>query len=103
MNLLIIFLLKFTNLIFVFVFIFRVSPSEPADQDCHGDEEQQTDPEDSPCDTEGETPLTESEPQSQKDTQVIIHTTVTQHTPAQAQTHTESVSRRLDNKQERNN
>ncbi|XP_027137916.1 protein FAM13B isoform X4 [Larimichthys crocea] len=41
-----------------------VSPAEPADQGCHEDE-QQTDPEDSPCDTEGETPLT----QSQKDTQ----------------------------------
>ncbi|TKS72827.1 Protein FAM13B [Collichthys lucidus] len=41
-----------------------VSPAEPEDQGCHEDE-QQTDPEDSPCDTEGETPLT----QSQKDTQ----------------------------------
>ncbi|XP_070769008.1 protein FAM13B [Enoplosus armatus] len=49
-----------------------VSPSEPADHGCHGDEEQQTDPEDSPCDTEGETPLTQAEQhirQSQKDTQ----------------------------------
>ncbi|XP_073342426.1 protein FAM13B isoform X2 [Pagrus major] len=49
-----------------------VSPSEPADQGCHGDEEQQTDPEDSPCDTEGETPLIQTEQhiqQSQKDTQ----------------------------------
>ncbi|XP_049441807.1 protein FAM13B isoform X3 [Epinephelus fuscoguttatus] len=49
-----------------------VSPSEPSDQGCHGDEEQQTDPEDSPCDTEAETPLTPTEQhiqQSQKDTQ----------------------------------
>ncbi|XP_034738930.1 protein FAM13B isoform X1 [Etheostoma cragini] len=49
-----------------------VSPNEPADQGCHGDEEQQTDPEDSPCDTEGETPLTQTEKliqHSQKDTQ----------------------------------
>ncbi|XP_037635879.1 protein FAM13B isoform X4 [Sebastes umbrosus] len=49
-----------------------VSPSESADQGCHGDEEQQTDPEDSPCDTEGETPLTQTEQhiqQSQTDTQ----------------------------------
>ncbi|KAM3612487.1 uncharacterized protein V6R79_009146 [Siganus canaliculatus] len=44
-----------------------VSPGEPVGQGCHGDEEQQTDPEeeDSPCDTEGKTPQ-----QSQKkDTQ----------------------------------
>ncbi|XP_041799409.1 protein FAM13B isoform X2 [Chelmon rostratus] len=49
-----------------------VSPSEPADQGCHGYEEPQTDPEDSPCNTEGETPLTQADPhaqQSQKDTQ----------------------------------
>ncbi|XP_063731931.1 protein FAM13B isoform X3 [Eleginops maclovinus] len=49
-----------------------VSPSEPADQGCHGPEEQQTEPEDSPCDTEGETPLSESEQimhQSQTHTQ----------------------------------
>ncbi|XP_040904331.1 protein FAM13B isoform X3 [Toxotes jaculatrix] len=49
-----------------------VSPSEPADEGCHGDDEQQTDPEDCPCDTEGETPLTETEQhiqQSQTDTQ----------------------------------
>ncbi|KAM9357373.1 protein FAM13B [Symphorus nematophorus] len=49
-----------------------VSPSEPADQGCRGDEEQQTDPDDSPCDTEGETPLTEEEQhiqQSQNDAQ----------------------------------
>uniref|UniRef100_UPI0037E7069D protein FAM13B isoform X4 n=1 Tax=Semicossyphus pulcher TaxID=241346 RepID=UPI0037E7069D len=45
-----------------------VSPIESADP---GDEEQQTDPEDSPCDTEGETPLTQTEQlmESQKDTQ----------------------------------
>ncbi|XP_069557888.1 protein FAM13B isoform X4 [Brachyistius frenatus] len=49
-----------------------VSPSEPADRGCHGDEEQQTDPEDSPCHTEGETPLIQTEQhiqQSQKDKQ----------------------------------
>ncbi|KAI9518134.1 hypothetical protein NQZ68_039957 [Dissostichus eleginoides] len=49
-----------------------VSPSEPADQGCHGLEDQQTDPEDSPCDTEGETPLSETEQimqQSQTHTQ----------------------------------
>uniref|UniRef100_A0A3P8RQX4 Family with sequence similarity 13 member B n=1 Tax=Amphiprion percula TaxID=161767 RepID=A0A3P8RQX4_AMPPE len=48
------------------------SPREPAERGCHGDEEQQTDPEDSPCDTEGETPLNQTEQhiqQSQKDTQ----------------------------------
>ncbi|XP_077957842.1 protein FAM13B isoform X7 [Gasterosteus aculeatus] len=48
-----------------------VSPSEPAEQGRHGDEAQQTDPEDSPCHTEGETPLTPSEQlvqQSQTDT-----------------------------------
>lgn len=50
-----------------------MSPSEPADQGCHGLEDQQTDPEDSPCDTEGETPLSETEQimqQSQTHTQV---------------------------------
>ncbi|XP_028271196.1 protein FAM13B isoform X5 [Parambassis ranga] len=49
-----------------------VNPSELADQGCHGDKEQQTDPEDSPCDTEGETPLTQTEQHiqpSQKDTE----------------------------------
>ncbi|XP_044060481.1 protein FAM13B isoform X3 [Siniperca chuatsi] len=49
-----------------------VCPNEPVNQGCCGDEEQQTDPEDSPCDTEGETPLTQTEQhiqQSQKDTQ----------------------------------
>ncbi|XP_008278878.1 protein FAM13B isoform X4 [Stegastes partitus] len=48
------------------------SPSEPAEQGCHGDEEQTTDPKDSPCDTEEETPLNQTEQhiqQSQKDTQ----------------------------------
>ncbi|KAM9741894.1 protein FAM13B isoform 2-T4 [Menidia menidia] len=48
------------------------SPSEPDDQGFHGDLEQQTDPEDSPCDTVGETPLTQSErriEESQTDTQ----------------------------------
>ncbi|XP_078116288.1 protein FAM13B isoform X5 [Sander vitreus] len=57
-----------------------VSPNEPADQGCHGDEEQQTDPEDSPCDTEGETPLTQTEKQiqhSQKDTQDSLDTGAT--------------------------
>lgn len=56
------------------VFVFsRVSPNEPADKGCQGDLEQQTDPEDSPCDTEGETTITETElhlQQIQKDTQV---------------------------------
>ncbi|XP_070819419.1 protein FAM13B isoform X4 [Chaetodon trifascialis] len=42
------------------------SPSEPADQGCHGDEEPQTDPEDSPCDTEGETPLTQADQLTQQ-------------------------------------
>ncbi|XP_063350232.1 protein FAM13B isoform X1 [Pelmatolapia mariae] len=37
------------------------SPSELANQGCDGDEEQQTDPEDSACDTEGDTPLTQPE------------------------------------------
>lgn len=53
----------------------RVSPSETAEEGCHGDDEQQTDPEDSPCDTEGETPLSENEQhleQSQTDTQVCV-------------------------------
>ncbi|KAM8910699.1 protein FAM13B isoform 2-T7 [Spinachia spinachia] len=47
------------------------SPSEPADRGRHGDEAQQTDPEDSPCDAERENPLTASEQllqQSQTDT-----------------------------------
>ncbi|XP_041654226.1 protein FAM13B isoform X2 [Cheilinus undulatus] len=49
-----------------------VSPSDPTDQSCHEDEEQQTDAEDSPCNTDGETPLTPIEQnmqQSQNDTQ----------------------------------
>uniref|UniRef100_A0A8D3BKI7 Rho-GAP domain-containing protein n=1 Tax=Scophthalmus maximus TaxID=52904 RepID=A0A8D3BKI7_SCOMX len=48
------------------------SPSEPADEGCHEDEEQQTDLGENPCDTEGETPLTQTEQhmqQSQTDTQ----------------------------------
>lgn len=48
-------------------------PSEPADQGCHGDEEQQTDAEDSPCYEDGEAPLTPIEQhiqQRQNDTQV---------------------------------
>ncbi|KAG7517939.1 FAM13B isoform X4 [Solea senegalensis] len=61
----------------------RVSPSESADEGCHGDGEQQTEPEDSPCDTEGETPLTQTEEhvqQSQTDTQDSLdsNTTVTE-------------------------
>ncbi|KAM4555530.1 protein FAM13B isoform 1-T2 [Odontesthes bonariensis] len=57
-----------------------VSPSEPEDQGCHGDLEQQTDPEDSPCDTEGETPLTQAEQhiqQSQTDTQNSLESVAT--------------------------
>ncbi|XP_028444825.1 protein FAM13B isoform X3 [Perca flavescens] len=57
-----------------------VSPIKPADQGCHGDEEQQTDPEDSPCDTEGETPLTQTEKHiqhSQKDAQDSLDTGAT--------------------------
>ncbi|XP_039975367.1 protein FAM13B isoform X2 [Xiphias gladius] len=49
-----------------------VNPSKPSDEGCHGDDEQQTDPEDSPCNTVGETPLTQTEPyiqQSQMNTQ----------------------------------
>ncbi|XP_070693161.1 protein FAM13B isoform X2 [Pempheris klunzingeri] len=50
-----------------------VSPDESADQGCHGDEGQQTEPEDGPRDTEGETSLTRAHEhrmkQSQKDTQ----------------------------------
>ncbi|XP_053179492.1 protein FAM13B isoform X2 [Scomber japonicus] len=45
---------------------------EPADQGCHGDEEQQTDAEDSPCYEDGEAPLTPIEQhiqQCQNDTQ----------------------------------
>ncbi|XP_076004960.1 protein FAM13B isoform X2 [Genypterus blacodes] len=48
-----------------------VSPSEPDTQDCHGDGEQ-TDPEDSPCYTDAETPPSETEQHvthSEKDTQ----------------------------------
>ncbi|XP_026186892.1 protein FAM13B isoform X2 [Mastacembelus armatus] len=48
-----------------------ISPSEPAEQGCHGDEEQHTDLEDSASDTEGDTLLTQTERhlQSQTDTQ----------------------------------
>ncbi|XP_053284370.1 protein FAM13B isoform X4 [Pleuronectes platessa] len=49
-----------------------MSPSEPSIEGCHGDEEQQTDPEDTPCDTKGETPLKDREQHmqpSQTDTQ----------------------------------
>ncbi|XP_029020740.1 protein FAM13B isoform X2 [Betta splendens] len=42
----------------------RVSPSEPADERCHGDQEHQTDPEDCPCDTKGEILLTQNESQT---------------------------------------
>ncbi|XP_071771194.1 protein FAM13B isoform X2 [Centroberyx gerrardi] len=52
-----------------------VDPSDPPAQSCHGDEEQQTDPEDSPCSTDGETPLTQPEQhtqRSQKDTQDAV-------------------------------
>ncbi|CAK6971707.1 protein FAM13B isoform X3 [Scomber scombrus] len=48
------------------------SQGEPADHGCHGDEEQQTDAEDSPCYEDGETPLTPTEQhiqQRQNDTQ----------------------------------
>ncbi|XP_047196461.1 protein FAM13B isoform X6 [Hippoglossus stenolepis] len=54
-----------------------MSPSEPSDEGCHGDEEQQTDPEDTPSDTKGETPLKDSEQQmqqSQTDTQDSLDT-----------------------------
>lgn len=50
-----------------------MSPSEPAEPGCHGDEARQTDPEESPGDTEGESPLTQTEQrtqQSQEDGQV---------------------------------
>uniref|UniRef100_A0A1A8NT64 Family with sequence similarity 13, member B n=1 Tax=Nothobranchius rachovii TaxID=451742 RepID=A0A1A8NT64_9TELE len=38
-----------------------VSPCEPEEQGCHGDVEQQTTPEDSPCNTGGETPPKQTE------------------------------------------
>ncbi|MED6266107.1 hypothetical protein CHARACLAT_032250, partial [Characodon lateralis] len=47
-----------------------MTPSEPEEQGCHDDEEQQTDPEEAPCDTERETPLDQTEQhiqQSQND------------------------------------
>lgn len=43
-----------------------VSPSEPAEPGCHGDEARQTDPEESPGDTEGESPLTQTEQRAQQ-------------------------------------
>ncbi|XP_056296147.1 protein FAM13B isoform X2 [Pseudoliparis swirei] len=43
-----------------------VSPSEPAEPGCHGDESRQTDPEESPGDTEGESPLTQTEQRTQQ-------------------------------------
>lgn len=47
--------------------------SETADKGCHGSEEKQTEPEESPCDTEGETSLSQNEPhvqESRSETQV---------------------------------
>nr|XP_019938360.1 PREDICTED: protein FAM13B isoform X6 [Paralichthys olivaceus] len=43
-----------------------MSPSEPSDEGCHGDGEQQTDPGERPCDAKGETPLTDTEQQMQQ-------------------------------------
>ncbi|XP_069387795.1 protein FAM13B isoform X5 [Paralichthys olivaceus] len=43
-----------------------MSPSEPSDEGCHGDGEQQTDPGECPCDAKGETPLTDTEQQMQQ-------------------------------------
>lgn len=60
----------FINLYFWFS---RVSPSEPVDQGCQGDEEQHTDPDDNPCNAERKTSLKQAEQymqQSEKDTQV---------------------------------
>lgn len=65
-------LMAYGTLIILLTFSILFS-SESADQGCHGDKEQQTDPEDSPCYADGETPLTQSEQhiqQSQNDTQV---------------------------------
>lgn len=90
------------SLFHLFSFLLsRVNPSEPADQGCHGDE-QQTDSEDSPCDTEGETPLTQAEQhiqQSQKDTQVCwrhrnTHLHKLKHTSSMFLTHTKCESKR---------
>ncbi|XP_023253769.1 protein FAM13B isoform X1 [Seriola lalandi dorsalis] len=67
-----------------------VSPSEPAEEGCHGDQEQQTDPEDSPCDTEGDTPLTENEQHIQQSQ------TVTQDSPDSGATLEESLGMDLD-------
>ncbi|XP_047208777.1 protein FAM13B isoform X3 [Girardinichthys multiradiatus] len=38
-----------------------ITPSEPEEQGCHDNEEQQTEPKDAPCDTERETPLDQKE------------------------------------------
>ncbi|XP_029917408.1 protein FAM13B isoform X2 [Myripristis murdjan] len=54
-----------------------VGSSDPAAQSCHGDEKQQTDSEDSPCSTDGETPLTQTAQRTQcseTDTQDAIET-----------------------------
>ncbi|XP_067373720.1 protein FAM13B isoform X3 [Channa argus] len=56
------------------------SPIKPADQGCHGEMREQADPEDSPCDTEGEIPLTQTEQhieESQTDTQDSVDSGVT--------------------------
>lgn len=53
----------------------RVSPTEPEDQGCHGDEEQQAEPDDGPCKTEEETSLTQTKQHIQlspSDTQVSV-------------------------------
>uniref|UniRef100_A0A1A7YN07 Family with sequence similarity 13, member B n=1 Tax=Iconisemion striatum TaxID=60296 RepID=A0A1A7YN07_9TELE len=56
------------------------SPSEPEEQGCHGDAEQQTTPEDSPCNTEGETPPKQNEQdiESQAELQNLLDPVVTQ-------------------------
>ncbi|XP_037833241.1 protein FAM13B isoform X2 [Kryptolebias marmoratus] len=54
-----------------------VSPSEAEEQGCHGDVEHQTEPEDSPCDTERETPPEQTEQQSQLDPQSPLGAVVT--------------------------
>uniref|UniRef100_A0A1A8D9W5 Family with sequence similarity 13, member B n=1 Tax=Nothobranchius kadleci TaxID=1051664 RepID=A0A1A8D9W5_NOTKA len=56
-----------------------VSPCEPEEQGCHGDVEQQTTPEDSPCNTGGETPpkQTEQHIESQAELQNLADPVVT--------------------------
>ncbi|MEQ2279896.1 hypothetical protein AMECASPLE_013959 [Ameca splendens] len=57
-----------------------MTPSEPEEQGCHDDEEQQTDPEDAPCDTERETPLDQTEQhiqQSQNDPENSLESAAT--------------------------